>query len=160
MAPRAGELSHLSAEVPPYSELVIGKGGSVIRACYRLPRDTRHYLRWRKPRLGITVPEIGKLAPTRIARPVRRDTAPTSRQARTSLADVLFTSTQQRVLALLFSQASRSFFSSELIQLAGSGSGAVQRELKGATEVDEQLVAAMLRVARKLAMRLGVLLAP
>ncbi|MGB5496180.1 MAG: transcriptional regulator, partial [Sedimenticolaceae bacterium] len=48
----------------------------------------------------------------------------------TSLADALFTTTQQRVLALLFGQPSRSFFASELIELTASGSGAVQRELK------------------------------
>ena len=46
-----------------------------------------------------------------------------------SLADVLFTGTQQRVLALLFGQPTRSFYASELIGLAGMGSGAVQREL-------------------------------
>ena len=48
----------------------------------------------------------------------------------TSLADALFTTTQQRVLALLYGQPSRSFFATELIELTGSGSGAVQRELK------------------------------
>ena len=48
----------------------------------------------------------------------------------TSLADALFTTTQQRLLALLFGQPSRSFFATELIELTGSGSGAVQRELK------------------------------
>ncbi len=47
-----------------------------------------------------------------------------------SLADALFTTTQQRVLSLLFGQPSRSFFASELIELTRSGSGAVQRELK------------------------------
>ena len=46
-----------------------------------------------------------------------------------ALADALFTSTQQRVLALLFGQTSRSFFVTELVALADSGSGAVQREL-------------------------------
>lgn len=45
------------------------------------------------------------------------------------LAGVLFTGTQQRVLALLLGQPSRSFYASELINLAGMGSGAVQREL-------------------------------
>ncbi len=54
-----------------------------------------------------------------------RSTAPT----RTSVADALFTNTQQRVLALLFGQPERSFFTKELIALTGSGSGAVQREL-------------------------------
>jgi len=48
---------------------------------------------------------------------------------RTSLADALFSSTQQRVLAYLFGQPERSFFATELIGLAGGGSGAVQREL-------------------------------
>lgn len=46
------------------------------------------------------------------------------------LADALFSSTQQRVLGLLFGQPNRSFFANELIALTGSGSGAVQRELK------------------------------
>jgi len=43
--------------------------------------------------------------------------------------DALFTKTQQRVLALLFGQSQRSFYANEIIGLAGSGSGAVQREL-------------------------------
>ena len=57
---------------------------------------------------------------------------PTSRP--TSLADALFSGTQQRVLGLLFGQPGRSFFATELIALAGSGSGAVQRELKRLAE--------------------------
>ena len=47
----------------------------------------------------------------------------------TSLADALFSATQQRVLAFLFGQPERSFFATELIGLVGAGSGAVQREL-------------------------------
>lgn len=47
-----------------------------------------------------------------------------------SIADALFTSTQQKVLSILFGQPGRSFYASELIALAGAGSGAVQRELK------------------------------
>jgi predicted nucleotidyltransferase len=46
-----------------------------------------------------------------------------------SLADALFSSTQQRVLALLFGQPDRSFYTAEIIRMAASGSGAVQREL-------------------------------
>ena len=46
-----------------------------------------------------------------------------------SLASALFTGTQQRVLGLLFGQPARSFYATELIGLAGAGSGAVQREL-------------------------------
>jgi predicted nucleotidyltransferase len=49
---------------------------------------------------------------------------------RTGLADALFSGTRQRLLGLLFGQPSRSFYATELIGLAGSGSGAVQRELK------------------------------
>ena len=48
---------------------------------------------------------------------------------RTSLSDALFSGTRQRVLGLLFGQPSRSFYANEMIGLAGSGSGAVQREL-------------------------------
>jgi len=46
-----------------------------------------------------------------------------------SLADALFTATQQRLFGLLFGQPERSFFVTELIDLAGVGRGAVQREL-------------------------------
>lgn len=45
------------------------------------------------------------------------------------VADALFTKVQQRVLAVLFGNHSRSFYTNELIALACSGSGAVQREL-------------------------------
>jgi predicted nucleotidyltransferase len=48
---------------------------------------------------------------------------------RSGLADALFTNTQQRVLGLLFGQPDRSYYATEIILLAGSGSGAVQREL-------------------------------
>lgn len=63
-------------------------------------------------------------------RPARRKTIAERVNQPTSLADALFTTTQQRVLSLLFGQPSRSFFASELIKLTGSGSGAVQRELQ------------------------------
>ena len=45
------------------------------------------------------------------------------------IATALFSATQQRVLGLLFGQPDRSFFASEIIALAGAGSGATQREL-------------------------------
>jgi predicted nucleotidyltransferase len=52
-------------------------------------------------------------------------------QARSSsLADALFTSTQQKVLGALFGQPDRSFFVTQIMELAGSGRGAVQRELE------------------------------
>src|SRR3990172_13373605 len=46
-----------------------------------------------------------------------------------SLADALFAKAQQRVLGVLFGNPSRSFYANEIIALAGSGTGAVQREL-------------------------------
>jgi len=44
-------------------------------------------------------------------------------------AGALFSSTQQKLLALLFGQSERSFYARELIGLTGSGTGAVTREL-------------------------------
>jgi predicted nucleotidyltransferase len=52
-----------------------------------------------------------------------------TRSRRRSLADALFTRTQQRVLGVLFGRPDRSFYASELIRDAGTGSGAAQREL-------------------------------
>ncbi len=69
------------------------------------------------PILGIRMPKMGM----RTAKPVS--------DGRTGLADALFSGTQQRILAFLFGQPERSYFASELIRLAGGGSGGVQREL-------------------------------
>jgi len=69
------------------------------------------------PISGIKIPKMG-----------------TNETGQVSLSDALFTTTQQRVLALLFGQPDRSFFANEVIGLTGSGSGAVQRELKRLTD--------------------------
>lgn len=53
---------------------------------------------------------------------------------RKSLIDSLFTSTQKKVLGLLFASPDRSFFTTEVIQLTGGGSGAIQRELQSLSE--------------------------
>ncbi|ROH88748.1 transcriptional regulator [Stagnimonas aquatica] len=45
-------------------------------------------------------------------------------------ADALFSAVRRRVLAPLFTQPERSFYVNELVRLAESGSGAVQRELE------------------------------
>lgn len=71
------------------------------------------------PNLGMFIPIMGtkkKAAAKSAAQPV-------------TMADALFSGTQQRVLGLLFGQPTRSYYASELIALAGIGSGAVQREL-------------------------------
>ncbi len=65
------------------------------------------------PKLGSIMPNMGTAG----------------RQPTTSLADALFTATQQRVLGLLFAQPDRSLIQQELIEQAGGGSGAVRREL-------------------------------
>ena len=48
-----------------------------------------------------------------------------------SLADALFPKVRQGVLATLFGAPERSFYANEVIALAQSGTGAVQRELAG-----------------------------
>jgi predicted nucleotidyltransferase len=80
------------------------------------------------PKLGITMPNMGTMISTRVSKRLKR----------TSLADALFSTVQQRVLGYLFGQPERSFFATELIRLAGGGSGAVQREL--ARLADSELV--------------------
>ena len=82
------------------------------------------------PELGTNLPRMGTTAPIPISRSVHRRTSAAESVAPTSVADALFTRTRQRLLALLFGQPSRGFFTTELIGLTGSGSGAVQRELK------------------------------
>lgn len=46
-----------------------------------------------------------------------------------TMADALFSRTQQSVLGLLFGQHGQSFYTNEIIKKSGGGSGAVQREL-------------------------------
>jgi predicted nucleotidyltransferase len=71
------------------------------------------------PNMGINMPNMGMKAKRRLYATPKR----------TSLAEALFSTTQQRVVAYLFGQPERSFFATELIELAGGGSGGVQREL-------------------------------
>lgn len=52
----------------------------------------------------------------------------------TSLGDALFTGTRKWLLGALFGNPARSFYARELIGLAGSGSGAIQRELERLTQ--------------------------
>ncbi len=62
------------------------------------------------------------------------------------MASALFTATQQRVLGLLFGQPERSFFATEVISLAGAGSGAVQRELQ---RLDESGLVTVTRIGNQ-----------
>jgi predicted nucleotidyltransferase len=86
--------------------------------------------------MGIKMPRMGNLP--RVKHTVPSDAKRRGRQSpslsRTGLADALFTSTQQRLLGLLYGQPQRSFYATELIERTGSGSGAVQRELRRLSE--------------------------
>ena len=79
------------------------------------------------PIMGTKMPNMGTNKETK--RALSRKEA-----GSTSLGNALFTTTQQRTLGYLFGQPTRSFFANELINLTGSGSGAVQRELKRLVE--------------------------
>lgn len=72
--------------------------------------------------MGISLPVMG-------TNPHHRISEAAALYASTNLADALFTATQQRVLACLFSEPGRTWSISELIQTTGAGSGAVQREV-------------------------------
>ncbi len=76
------------------------------------------------------MPIIGMPTSAHASQRIRHKAAGQPAGAPVRPADALFTTTQQRVLALLFGQPGKSFFISELIRLTGSGSGAVQRELR------------------------------
>lgn len=67
------------------------------------------------PKKGIIIPKLGI-----------KDLIVTSNNG---LADALFSGTKRQVLGLLFGQPERSFYTTEVITLVGSGSGSVQREL-------------------------------
>lgn len=78
----------------------------------------------------MTLPTLDRIPNMGTLMPVMGITHPPERRIKTSgLAAALFSTTQQRVLGLLFGQPDRSFYATELIGLTGSGSGAVQREL-------------------------------
>jgi predicted nucleotidyltransferase len=64
-----------------------------------------------------------------------------SLRTRISLADALFSRTQQRVLGILYGDPDRSFFATEIFQRADSGRGTVQRELERLVDSGLVLVA-------------------
>jgi len=85
------------------------------------------------PNLGIKMPQMGiriKSPAKKTRRSGKARGGPGNSPARSSMVDALFTTTQRRLLGLLFGQPDRSFFATELIELTRSGSGAVQRELR------------------------------
>lgn len=71
------------------------------------------------PKSGFIIPNMG----------TKKRPAKGQPPAVSGIADALFTKVQQRVLGVLFGNPDRSFYANEVIALAGSGTGAVQREL-------------------------------
>ena len=59
------------------------------------------------------------------------------------LGDALFTTTQQRVLGLLYSQPGRSFYTKEILRLTGMGVATIKREL------DRMVAAGILTLRRQ-----------
>lgn len=53
-----------------------------------------------------------------------------------NISDALFTKTQQQILRLLFGQPDKSFYSKELVDRAGIGTGTVLRELEKLSAAD------------------------
>lgn len=86
------------------------------------PAGTRYNVRLQMPDSGTIVPGMGTKATKGVSEAV-------ALYARANLSDALFTATQQRVLACLFSHPGHSYSVRELIQATGAGSGAVQREV-------------------------------
>lgn len=71
---------------------------------------------------SLTIPKLGIIVPNMGIRGLILSRT-------TSVADALFTKGQQRVLAVLFGIPGQSFYANQVIALAGSGTGAVQRLL-------------------------------
>ena len=76
------------------------------------------------------MPEMGTTAPTPTSRPARLKAAAEGNGLPISLADALFTPPSSAFCRCCSANHRAVSFASELIKLTGSGSGAVQRELK------------------------------
>jgi len=81
------------------------------------------------PNMGTIIPILGMIMKAIPAPQETSSIQASSSGDQLSLADALFTSTQQKVLRLLFGQPDRSFFVTQIMALANAGRGAVQREL-------------------------------
>lgn len=75
---------------------------------------------------GLNIPESGFIIPNM---GIKKRQTETPAILAIGTADALFSKVRQRVLGVLFGNPARSFYANEVIALAGSGTGAVQREL-------------------------------
>lgn len=73
---------------------------------------------------NLKIPNMGTMMPN-----MGITSAQTENNQPISMVDALFSKTQKRVLALLYGQPEKSFYTNEIIKKSGVGSGAVQREL-------------------------------
>ena len=71
------------------------------------------------PKSGFIIPNMG----------IKKRQTKSPASPAIGIADALFSKGRQRVLGVLFGNPGRSFYANEVIALAGSGTGAVQREL-------------------------------
>lgn len=81
------------------------------------------------PNMGRNIPNMGRDDSMKALKPSSRSVRKRDELPSLGLAEGLFSRVQLRVLALLFGQPERGFQGAELIRLAGSGVGAVHREL-------------------------------
>jgi predicted nucleotidyltransferase len=90
---------------------------------------------WCERHINLKMPILGISAKSATTRSRSHNSRGTRAKQGSSagLAGALFSMTQQRMLGLLFGQPDRRFYANELIDLTGSGSGAVQRELQRLT---------------------------
>ena len=77
--------------------------------------DNESYQYSTRPRMGSIVPNLGLLIENMLTM---------------SVADALFTKTQQRVLSLLFGKPDKSFYTNEIVRHANMGRGTITRELE------------------------------
>lgn len=124
-APLAGRIA-----IPP------GRSGPCrVRALRRTGYGSELYRCRATPQQDLTIPKMGIIMPDMgIHSTSRKPASGGVSPPRRSVADALFSSTQRRVLGLLFGEPARSFFASEIIERVGAGSGAVQRELRKLVE--------------------------
>lgn len=97
-----------------------------------------HFPDMKGPYLGIIIPNMG---PNRQPGPAPDPMVPGARKSEVdanpaglSLSEALFSAVQRRVLGVLFGQPDRAFHGNEIMKLARSGKGALQRELRRLTQ--------------------------
>ncbi|ADE16435.1 hypothetical protein Nhal_3404 [Nitrosococcus halophilus Nc 4] len=113
---------YLQVEKPfPDPRLVLEWQFTYQRAGTQLKTGRHRHPKLFIPILGTNIPIMGIKNQATDTRPL-------------ALADALFSSTQKRVLGLIFGQPERSFFATEIIDRVSAGTGAVQRELKKLTD--------------------------